>query len=184
MSDVVSPADVERLVWRLSGWQVDQRSLDVLLTSVQQYARWCAETGSVAEWVPAGPPPEDAAPEQAPQEAAQGGVEPSGQDAGAQEAPTPVAGAQTGAQDGAGMLAEGAYVLTVTRIARPERAADVPRADGVESVRTCRKCGVSYPITSFHRDKTSRGGRKTACIPCENMRRRDERRVQRAREAA
>jgi hypothetical protein len=38
MSGTAVLADVERLVWRLSGWQVDQRDVSRLLDVVEAYA--------------------------------------------------------------------------------------------------------------------------------------------------
>lgn len=169
MSEVATRADVERLCWMLSGWRVEQRDVDRLLEAVDAYASGAVLPQSAQE--------------------ADGGTE------SASEASEPVPVTvepstalnvpQTAVQDAGGI--EGAYVLTVTRVQRPEpgkRPLPTPRADLTEPERTCRKCGVTYPIENFNRDCHSRGGRKTACKPCENTRRRDARRTERAADRA
>ncbi len=144
---------------------MEQRAVDTLLDAVRAYA--------------AGEP--EAAPD-APQDGAGGPEGVTAADGGAL--------AQILAQGGIqGPDIEGAYVLTVTRVlnaGRPRRTRrpSAPADECEETERTCRKCGLTYAITKFSRDRTSPGGRKTACTPCENLRRRDQRRVQRAAERA
>jgi hypothetical protein len=173
MSEITSPEDIERLAWRLSGWRVEQRALDALLGAVQEYAQGCVDSGRVAVWSPVGPPP--------PEEPSQGAVGGPGQVPAGEETPEGAGGLQTGAQ---GVDLEGAYVLTVTKVAKPAftPVRTASRQDPSETTRTCRKCGQTYRLEKFSRDKTSKGGRKTACTPCENIRRRDERRKRRAAE--
>lgn len=62
----------------------------------------------------------------------------------------------------------------------PVRVRTVYAADPEERVRTCRKCKITYAIETFSRDRTSPGGRKTACTPCENKRKREHKAAQRA----
>lgn len=184
MSEITTLADVERMCWRLSGWQVEQRSVDTLLAIVDAYARGVVLPAEDRRGLEGGageaePPAETLPPPDV-----------------AVEIPEPAAELQTDAQS---RDLEGAYVVTVTRIERPDpEPEDEPEATGQgdgsdldaylappeERVRTCRKCGLTFALAKFSRDKSSRGGRKTACTPCENIRRRDERRAKRAAEHA
>lgn len=173
MNECMTLERIERLCWTLSGWQVEQRSVDTLLSAVQEYASAAGRT------------------------VGQGGA------TGAPESPARASVtdesllakfvAQGGVQS---PDLEGTYVLTVSRVVSPGR----PRRDrsqgsapldvntsaesgeSEETERTCRLCGHTYRIEKFSRDKSSPGGRKTACTPCENIRRRDQRRARKARE--
>ena len=85
----------------------------------------------------------------------------------------PVSGPQTDAQDRAEPVAEPVKPKAAT--VRPVYAIN-PH----ERVRTCRKCHVTYEIAMFSRDRSSPGGRKSACTPCENKRKREHKAAQRA----
>lgn len=159
---VVSRGDIERLCWRLSGWRVDQASVDRLLLAVDAYVAHAPLPAEARPDVPAQSPPL----------AAQEAVTPPAVPEPVQAVAEPPAAVQS---------IEGAYVLTVSRIDRPEPPQKpVPRADREEPMRKCRKCGTVYPIQMYNRDPYGRGGRKTACGPCENKRKRDARRISRA----
>lgn len=155
---VTTRGDIERLCWRLSGWQVDQAAVDRLLLAVDAYVAGAP--------VPAEIPAQESAP--------------------ASQEPVTAPVAQEPARlvvepDAAVQGFEGAYVLTVSRIDRPEpQGRPLPRADTEEPMRKCRKCGTVYPIQMYNRDPYGRGGRKTACGPCENKRKREARRLSRA----
>lgn len=163
MSESVSLADVERLCWRLSGWQVEQRDVDALLAVVQAYARGAGH-GALSLGLEGG-----AGAAEPPQEAL-------GEPAATGEPSTAPRQPQTGT-DGPGI--EGAYVLTVTRVDRPQPGR---RTDTAGGKRTCRKCKKRAPLEEFNKDAHSPGGRKTACKSCENERKRTARRIQRAAE--
>lgn len=161
MSGITTLADVERLCWHLSGWQVDQRDVDALLAAVRAYADGAGH-GAPSSGLEGG------AGAAQPSQEASGGGDASG------EPSNPSREAQTAAQ-GEGL--EGAYVLTVTRVDRPQPGR---RTDTAGGKRTCRKCGKRAPLENFNKDAHSPGGRKTACKTCENERKRNARRIQRA----
>lgn len=164
--------DIERLCWSLSGWQVEQRSVDTLLSAVRAYTAEAGRGGQDGVTGAPGSPARATVTDESvlADFVAQGGVQ--------------------------GPDLEGTYVLTVSRVVSPGRPRRIkvqrnPPLDvntsgdmGVsgETERTCRLCGHTYRIEKFSRDKSSPGGRKTACTPCENIRRRDQRRARRQRE--
>lgn len=154
MSIGVTLDEIERLCWSLSGWRVEQRDVDALLRAVQTYAGHGADGQAVR-----------ASQDRSPLSATD---EPSG------SAIAPQAGVQ-------GIRLDGLYRVTLTPagVQSIRRVSTVHLPDPDERVRTCRKCGDTLPITMFSPDRTSRGGRKTACTPCENTRRRNADRARR-----
>lgn len=188
MSDAVSLADVERLCWRLSGWRVEQRDVDALLAAVESYARSAGAMARETCEVPREPGAQAGGPQGAvsePEPVHERPAEPSVMPEPSQTVNGPQTGVQSRAIAETLSLDEGAYVLTVTRVAKPVPPVRTPsRPDPSPGTRTCRKCGITYPLEKFSRDKTSKGGRKTACTLCENIRRRDARRIKRAAERA
>lgn len=173
----VSLADVERLCWHLSGWSVEQRSVDELLTAVQAYA---GSTGVESSGAAAPLGVGGAGGPQAPHG-------PSADLSVTDETQAPPPGPQTGVQ---GVVPRLHLTGTLTLIcpgksgARPRKRAE-PRTplkitvDGAvpEDTRTCRKCRASQPIAEFIRDSHGLRGRKTVCRTCENTRKRDTRRA-------
>lgn len=160
MSEGTTLGDIERLCWTLSGWQVDQRDVDRLLSAVQAYAAAGAAEVSGSAAV-------------CPQEA-------SAQPPVADESVQVVADAHRGAQT---ILIDGACVLTLTPLTRtplvvtpprnrPQTTYTVPAADLYEPRRTCRTCARTKDIQDFNRDHHSPGGRKSQCRDCEFFARR------------
>jgi hypothetical protein len=173
MSERVVLADIERACWQLSGWRVDQRSVDRLLTLVSDYAR--AEGGAVA----AAPLPGlEAATETAERPAAHTAQGQTG-DAPAE----PVTGPQEGVQR---LHITGTLTLVV---AQPEQRKRPPRArksadETEETERMCVKCRRTLALKEFGRHTKGRTGWRTSCRECENTRKRDARRAKRAAERA
>jgi len=172
MSESATLADVERLCWHLSGWQVEQRDVDQLLAVVQAYG---SGGGSAA----------------APQLAGGGleGAEPPAEDlrapSASEEAPTPLAGPQAPVQrvEVTGTLtlkcsgACGRSRRAARKAAgRPLRVPSPPAIAIPETVRTCRACGRTQPIDVYGRDAHGLRGRRSCCQDCENARKRDMRR--------
>lgn len=62
---------------------------------------------------------------------------------------------------------------------------EAPEAVGAttDGTRDCRKCKRTFPLTEYFKDSSRPDGRKTVCRECENERRRDQRRAQRAAKA-
>lgn len=173
MSESVTLADVERLCWHLSGWQVDQRDVDQLLAAVQAYVA-TDHSGAAAPLAAGGTGAEETsqgAPEPSPDVSPQGDLP--------QAVPAPQAGVQR---------IEVTGTLTLVCAPAPRQRSE-PRTplrttlDGVvpETVRECRKCHSTQPIDQFVRDSHGLRGRKRICRMCENKRKRD---AERARKQA
>jgi hypothetical protein len=148
MSEITTRSDVERLCWHLSGWSVEQRSVNRLMAAIDAYAAGVPLADAVAE--------------------PDGGVQAPAEPSAMLETPAAVIGPQNGAQG-----IEGAYMLTLTRVDTPARTG--PHRDSGDGGRTCRKCNERKALTEFNLDPHSPGGRKTACKACENKRKRDAR---------
>lgn len=171
MSERASLADVERLCWHLSGWQVEQRDVDRLLAAVQAYAQ-----GAEAPAVPAVLAVEEQAPADGAERPAEGTTPPDA----AEEVYEVTGGALTPVQR---VHVTGALTLVcsggctppkkVTKKSRP--VADDPAVP--EDWRQCRKCGGAQPIDHFVRDTHGPRGRKNVCRDCENLRKRNARRA-------
>ena len=161
----VTLADLERLCWRLSGWSVEQESVDRLMAAVEAYASGgrisadalVASSGPGAAESPRGPSPDLVVMD---------------------ETPAPEIGPQRGVQ-GFPLSLEITGTLTLVCGCTPPRPAMRPKAvvAGPPSpdVRTCRKCGDQQAITEFFRDVKGAGGRKSVCRTCEAARRRVQR---------
>lgn len=199
MSESVTLADIERLCWRLSGWTVEQESVDRLLTAVTAYAGCAAVPGATG---PGGAPGrwQGASAGLAVVDETQAAVE---SPEGAPEAPgEPLAGDR--APEGAQEREEGVQRLhltgTLTLVCqgacppvkpaaskrRKPRARKAPGAGSAvpEDTRACRKCGVVHAITEYTRDTRGLRGRKAVCRECENRRKRDARREARKQQQA
>lgn len=162
MSEITTLADVERLCWRLSGWQVEQRDVDTLLAAVTAYAGH-------------GP---DAQPQGAGALAVDGGAGAAERPAGA----TQGASASLDASEGGSGPQTGIQRLhvtgTLTLACTGHQAAPL---SGQRKL--CPKCGNRKPIEAFSPDTKGINGRRYACRDCENKRKR-EGRAARKRKAA
>lgn len=179
--------DVERLVWRLSGWEVEQVSLNAVLKAVRDHA----EAHGVVCDCAAHPGMDAHMPPQAPQEAVYAPLTPMETPAAPQapaEAQAPVqrvevSGTVTvvcGCAQGAGGTPQAPPVRQV-RAAPAHSAARPMKEAGAGPGRVCRKCGHRWALEEFARDRKGPDGRRTACRACENTRRREADQAARAR---
>jgi hypothetical protein len=175
MSKIGSLADVERLCWSLSGWQVEQRDVDRLLDAVRLYA---GSSGAAAPLVVEGGGAE---------KAADGPSEPLAPPVGTPEPPDPTEEAQASVQrlhvtgtitlvctDTCHRLTRGRAAPAKPRKSRPVHDPSVP-----EETRACRLCGDVQSIAAYHVDSHGLRGRKSVCQACENKRKRDARAARR-----
>lgn len=173
MSESVTLADVERQCWHLSGWQVEQRDVDQLLVTVQAYAGVEGASASVVWPVEGG---EDA------QDAPVAALDPEVDAGDAEALPAPQAAVQR--VEVVGRLTLVCECRTAPR--KEPRTPLRPTLDGAvpETVRECRTCERTHPISHFSRDSHGRHGRKSVCRDCENLRKRNSRRAAVARAKA
>jgi hypothetical protein len=155
MSETVTLADIERLCWRLSGWTVDQRSVDDLMTAITR----CVG------------PETDQAP-RAGLGGGEGEAEPVHERPAEPSAPVDAPEAETAPQTDTQRLHITGEITVVCRHVC-ERGAVVPR-DG-ETHRDCNGCGKRRPITDFHLKRRGRTTRRRVCRDCEAQRKRDQR---------
>jgi hypothetical protein len=154
----VTLADVERLCWHLSGWSVEQRSLDELLASVEAYAR-----GEVTRAL-ALQPGEGQGEARTPRG-------PSAALVIVDEATEALAAPQTATQSIPPRIeVTGTLTLVCSCTGTPPASGEVKR---------CAKCGNRKPVEAFSRDAKGEGGRRYACRDCENRRKRESRLAQR-----
>lgn len=170
MSDVVTLAEIERLCWHLSGWSVDQRSVDELLAAIRLYAH---SVVPLAEAVATASDPVPQEPVCAP-----ASTEPD------PEHPEPEREAHSGTRraDWKGELTVRVVIGGKSSRRGPmtplERAAN--DVSDSKKRRTCRKCSTDQPLTEFMRNSRMTGHRKTVCRTCENTRKREARAQARA----
>jgi hypothetical protein len=187
--NTVTLADLERLCWHLSGWSVDQRSVDELLAAVEAYAQGRASSaGALVALRGPGTP--------------EGPSEPSAAPSATQETPGPVNGPQEGAQGATPRLhLTGTLTLVCEGHGQPakpkqpkQRTAPVPppaggrpkvlATPGDRDARVCRTCADRQPLTEYARDPHGPKGRKTVCRTCENNRKRAGRQRRAAQQRA
>lgn len=161
MSETVTLADIERLCWKLSGWTVEQRSVDRLLSAVRTYAGYGTDAGPHVEGASA-----------LAVEGGEGEPEtrrgPSADLVLMDDMPQAATGPQTGTQR---IELSGSVTLLCARPAR-KRTWAVPAGPVPEGSRACRTCGAVHPFEHYGRDAHSPQGRRTACRDCENKRKR------------
>jgi hypothetical protein len=177
MSETMTRGDLERLCWHLSGWRLDQRSVDRLLAAIDAYA---SGAGLSAE-VPSLPEPE-------PQEAAQApeGVRGASADhVVIDEIPEAVSGPQEGAQ---GVVPRLHLTGTLTLVCACQSQPDTRKAPATArarpktlatpddpAARVCRTCMDRQPLSEFFRDPHGPQGHKSVCRTCDNLRKRTAR---------
>lgn len=192
MSESVTLADIERLCWRKSGYQLDQRFVDELLVAVTAYAGYGAGVEPHGEGASALPLAEEDAhgyaadlvitDETQAVRPAEPPVAPPVTAEPAEAVTAPQAGVQRVELTG-----------TLTLVCTPPCAAPHKPAKGVpaprvevpvdtgstvpQGARKCRKCPKVYPLEHYARDPHSPQGRRTACRDCENKRKREARLV-------
>lgn len=197
MSESVSLADIERLCWRLSGWTVEQESVDRLLAAVTAYAGGGSagvvrrDAADDSGWQGARAPlavlDEAQAATRSPQGAPGAPEEPCAGDSVPGDPSGPEGGVQrlhlTGTLT---LVCQGAcppVKPAASKRSKP-RARQTPAVDSAvpEATRTCRTCTTVHPITEYPRDSRGLRGRKSVCRECENTRKRESRRAARQRE--
>lgn len=175
-------ADIERLCWHLSGWQVDQRSVDALLKAVAAYAGYGPGEESQSSDA-AAPTLEGGAGEavRAPEPL----VAPTPADDISEPVKAPQAAVQRVEVTGTlTLLCPGLHTPPDPARIPPPRKARIP-GDPHESQRRCGKCERTLPVEEFARDAKGRNGLRYACRDCENTRKRESaRRVRAAKLAA
>lgn len=172
MSESVSLADVEQLCWRLSGWKVEQRDVDRLLTAVRGYAG--TENGgapAVCSGGCAGAPERAVESPEPPPAPVESPTAPTEALAAVQH--VHVTGTLTLAWPPGWPPAPQAPALRTPQ-RRPERPVVM---DGTKH---CHKCERTLPVERFARDKKGHGGRRARCRDCESQRKRDARVQQKA----
>lgn len=152
-------ADIERLCWHLSGWQVEQRSVDALLKAVAAYAGY----GPAEEAVTA--PASPLGLEGGAGEAVSPAESPVAPPAAA-ESPEPVNVPQTVTQR---IEMTGTLTLVCPGVCGGARAMVSEAEFGV---RTCTACGREQPLDQFHRKTKDRPTRRHQCRTCEAARKR------------
>lgn len=172
-------ADIERLCWRLSGWQVDQRSVDELLKAVTAYAGYGPDqspgvgaegSGAAAPWPGGGVGEAERPFESLPAPDAPDDV------------PDPVNGLEGGVQR---LHVTGTLTLVCsgTHVSVPGGAVALqlaPVVEDPEMERVCRECGEAKPLDAYSADRRGRNGRRRLCRECDNARKRDRRAEQKA----
>lgn len=190
---VVSLGDVEQLCWRLSGWQVEQRDVDALLSAVTAYGEGASGLrpglgGGTGEDTPCETPVSAPEPPAQAAEAVPACV----------ESPQAVAGAQPGVQRiELHVRVSGSLTLHAADAARPVRSpgalrestgrfAARPRTplDQATGTRRCSKCTKTRPLDMFSRDAKGSGGYRYACRDCENKRKREAKQAKKQGAAA
>lgn len=156
-------ADIERLCWHLSGWQVDQRSVDALLKAVTEYAGYGPDepgqdSGAGAPWSEGG---------------AGGAVRPAESLSGpsaADDTPEPANGSQNGVQR---VEVTGTLTLVCPGLHMPISVGPVQAPQLVpEGKRRCTRCGGVQDVDQFFRKSSSGDGRRSVCRTCDAARKR------------
>lgn len=160
MTDIATRDDIEAALWRWSGWQADQRSVDELLGLIDQYAQ--------APTVPRAARVTDEVLAAARREAEQI----------VQSARDEIAIMRRTAErppDGMKRLAPG--IVPVETYKDADGAIWVrltaPVSTTPPGTRRCRGCGVTKPMIMFRKDKSCTNGYRHQCKECENAGRRN-----------
>jgi hypothetical protein len=160
--------DVEAALWRWSGWKADQRSVDALMTVVDQWV------GSIQ---PSDPGAAQAAAEileQARREAAQI-VQSAHDEAAVVQSPT-----QESEQSHPRNLKRFAAAIGAVRAYKDSKGAVWVRIGPaveaeLDGTRTCTGCQETKPISKFRLDSHGKGGRRSRCSDCDNAYNRERR---------
>lgn len=154
----VTRGELEKALWRWSGWKADQRLVDELLTVIDRYAAPASldQARRDAQQIVQSARDEAAAVRVQVQQSSES---PSDAPAPILSHPLQVAGFQDA--DGVLWVSLGSVPDSVT-------------VSG-ERRRKCSGCGGVKPIARYRKDSKSVGGRKRRCMDCENEKRREKR---------
>lgn len=175
MSAKAGRDDVEKALWRWSGWKADQRGVDTILEVVDQYVRGQVERAG------GNPNPMVGAQRAAEKLLTDAREEASRIIEQAQQQAT----VQIPAQKGSVLPADGLKCApwvssSITPYQAPDgmlwlriSAAPVDKPVQNDGTRKCTKCMKTKPIARFNRDNKGKAGRKAHCMDCENAARRE-----------